>query len=319
VDCKEALTIISAAVDGEVKGSKLKEFNEHISACVNCRAEYEAEKATKDLLRTKLKRVKAPQSLIDAIRKQTLEMPLPNVQQFSIANESNILIKHANSIACGHVIVAQHVPKWKLKLADLLFMEPSQSRVNSAFAFGLAASILAMLVFAGFMRNQQVSFMDGEVVPVEKASSNIVEMTVNAFESGNATADLKSIDPQVVSAYLTKVIGSQVVVPVADGFTLQAVHVTRFGTVNAGEIRYVHAKHPNTRFSVFVMNQADLNGTDYVPAKDGIYLLPDGQKLHQESYPIDQQVVIWKWSNSVYTAIASDENIDLLKMIKNIN
>lgn len=319
MDCKEALTLISAAVDREIKGSKLKEFNEHISACINCRAEYEAEKATKDLLRTRLKRVKAPQSLIDSIRKQTLETPVPSVQQFSMHSEGNILIKQATNIACGHVAVAQHFPKWKLKLADLLFMEPSQSHVNSAFAFGLAASILAMLVFTGFMRNQQVSFMDGEVVPVERTASNIIEMTVNAFESGGASANLKSLDPLFVSAYLSKVIGSDVTVPVADGFRLRAVHLTHFGAASAAELRYIHANSPDTRFSVFVINQADLNGTDYVPIKEGSHFIREGQNPDKNSEPVNKQVIVWSSNNTVYTAIANNEKVDLHKTLGKMN
>ncbi|NTV44940.1 MAG: hypothetical protein HGB11_00055 [Chlorobiales bacterium] len=319
MNCKEALTLISAAVDQELKGSKLNEFNEHVSACVSCRAEFEAEKATKNLLKSKLKRVKAPQNLIDAIRRQTLETPVPNVQQFAITNESNVLIKHATSIASGHMAVAQHLPKWKLKLADWLFMEPSQNNVNSAFAFGLAASVLAMLVFTGFMRSQQVSFMDGEALPVERDASNIVEMTVNAFESAKAKPNLKSFDPQNASLYLSKAINCPVIVPVADGFTVQSFHVTHFGTINAGEIQYVHKKFPNTRFSIFVMNLEDLSKTEYMPTKVDDSLLPEGQKFYEENYPVDKQVVVWKWGSAVYTAIANNEKIDLLKAIKKSN
>lgn len=318
MNCKEALTLISAAVDQELSGSKLKEFNEHISICVSCNAEYEAEKATKNLLKSKLKRVKAPQNLIDAIRKQTLETHVPNVQQFSIANESNVLIKQATSLACGHAAVAQHLPKWKLVLADLLFMEPSQNRVNSAFAFGLAASILAMLVFTGFMRSQQVSFMDGEAVPVDRDASNIVEMTVDAFESAKPMAN-KVADPQSASLFLSKAINSPVIVPIADGFAVQSFQVTRFGEINAGELRYVSKKSPYLRFSIYVMNLEELSKTEYMPTKVDDSLLPDGQKFYHESFPVDKQVVVWKWGTTVYTAVANTEKIDLLKAIKNSN
>jgi anti-sigma factor RsiW len=81
MDCKESLSLMSAAVDGELREPKLSEFLEHIRICEACRAEFEAEKATKAILKNRLKRVKAPQSLVDAIKRQT--MGNPSISQFS--------------------------------------------------------------------------------------------------------------------------------------------------------------------------------------------------------------------------------------------
>jgi hypothetical protein len=58
VTCKEAQALISAAVDGELDDNTMREFLIAIEQCEHCRAEYEAEKQTKKLLREKLKESK---------------------------------------------------------------------------------------------------------------------------------------------------------------------------------------------------------------------------------------------------------------------
>jgi anti-sigma factor RsiW len=63
VNCKEFQELISAAVDLELTDGELTAFREHSVKCLPCRFEYEAEAATKLLVRSRAKRMRTPSSV----------------------------------------------------------------------------------------------------------------------------------------------------------------------------------------------------------------------------------------------------------------
>lgn len=58
---------MSAAVDGELTGKEEEGLRLHLSQCSDCRMEYEEAKKTKMIVKEKIVRFKAPQSLVDSI------------------------------------------------------------------------------------------------------------------------------------------------------------------------------------------------------------------------------------------------------------
>ncbi|WP_420821567.1 anti-sigma factor family protein [Prosthecochloris ethylica] len=69
--CKEAMALMSAAVDGELSNIEQEAFERHIAWCVNCSREFQEAKKTKRIVREKIVRFKAPQSLVNSIMKLT--------------------------------------------------------------------------------------------------------------------------------------------------------------------------------------------------------------------------------------------------------
>jgi mycothiol system anti-sigma-R factor len=67
VTCQEVLESITAAVDGALSNELVPRFQDHITRCDYCRAEFELEGATKSLLRTRLQTHPAPQALRERI------------------------------------------------------------------------------------------------------------------------------------------------------------------------------------------------------------------------------------------------------------
>ncbi|WP_083188183.1 MULTISPECIES: anti-sigma factor family protein [Prosthecochloris] len=71
MNCKKALSLMSAAVDGELSEREQQDFDQHITWCVSCAREYQESKKTKHLIREKVVRFKAPESLVNSILKLT--------------------------------------------------------------------------------------------------------------------------------------------------------------------------------------------------------------------------------------------------------
>ncbi|ARM31190.1 anti-sigma factor [Prosthecochloris sp. HL-130-GSB] len=69
--CDEALALMSAAVDGELSYEEQEAFDQHILWCLSCAREYQEAKKTKSIIREKITRFKAPQSLINSILRLT--------------------------------------------------------------------------------------------------------------------------------------------------------------------------------------------------------------------------------------------------------
>lgn len=314
VDCQKALTLMSAAVDGELNAETRDAFLAHIAVCDDCRTEYEAEQATKAVLKSRLKRVKAPQSLVDAIRRQTGGAPdTANVQAFS--RTPQIVLDH-NSLA-GQ-------PKWKLALFRVLFIDPNlDSRSNTLFAFGLAFCIMGMLIFAGFVHERSHGAIDGTTLHIEhRAASNIFEMTTMSFaaaETGVKSDYLQSSDAAVLTNYLGKSLSLTPFVPVVKDYKAVSVRLTAFGHTNAGEILYRHTSNPKRMLSVYVSNYADVAHESCIPETAMERITQDARAFYSNLCPNGKQVAIWKWGDALYTATADDTALDLATVIRNPN
>lgn len=319
MDCKEALKLMSAAIDGELSPQKDSEFHSHISECAACRAEYDAERATKAILKSKLKRVKAPQSLVDAIKRQTLG---------AVGKETNVQLSVDFNSDKLFGVSAARVAKsnWRQSLAGALFINPNlNSKANSVFALVLATSVLAMLVFAGFMRNRTGSGMFDKTGDVEAATtSNIFELTNTAFASTPEkmkTIELQSGDAQVVANYLSKSVGIHAVVPVVKEHTLAAAKVSAFGTINAGEMVFQAANKNDKKslVSVFVAHERDVRQANVMPAGVMEYIAADGRNFFTTTCSNGNQVIVWKWGETIYTATTADARLNLAQAVRNPN
>ncbi len=71
MNCKQAGVLISASVDGELSTGEEREFLLHLSVCTGCRAEFDDAKKTKMIVKEKIIRFKAPESLIASIMQLT--------------------------------------------------------------------------------------------------------------------------------------------------------------------------------------------------------------------------------------------------------
>lgn len=71
MNCTQARTLMSAAVDGELTLKEQEGFEQHIAGCSTCFSEFKEAQKTKSIIREKIIRFKAPQSLINSVLKLT--------------------------------------------------------------------------------------------------------------------------------------------------------------------------------------------------------------------------------------------------------
>lgn len=315
IDCKTALGLMSAAVDGELRAEKLQVFQHHISDCASCRAELDAERSTKALLKSKLRRVAAPQSLVDAIRKQT-------AAHSASVSVSKVAVQAAQEFPFAQTRLTAAKPNWKTSLVNFLYIDPQvQSRSNAFFAVGLATCILSMLVFAGFVHERSRGHIDGTDLQIEhNPASNIFEMTTTVYEAGlgTAPAELQTSNPQVVSNYLTKALGFRADVPSVQNFNVAGSRLAAFGCANGGEIIYRN-KSSKSQVSVFVMNENDLSSKQSIPAVVMDYISENPHNFYRKTCPQGRTVTIWKWGTAIYTATTADVALDLAQITRNPN
>ena len=69
MNCTQAQALMSAAVDGELTLKEQEGFEEHILTCTACFTEFKEAQKTKNIIREKIIRFKAPQSLVNSILK----------------------------------------------------------------------------------------------------------------------------------------------------------------------------------------------------------------------------------------------------------
>jgi anti-sigma factor RsiW len=62
---------MSAAIDGELSSKELEELKDHIDGCSECQIEFQDAKNTKNILRERIVRVRAPKNLVDSILRMT--------------------------------------------------------------------------------------------------------------------------------------------------------------------------------------------------------------------------------------------------------
>ncbi len=306
--CKEAQALITAAVDGELDETTMREFLAAIERCEHCRAEYEAELQTKKLLREKLKRVKAPQSLVDAIIRQTIEKGNSSVTSFN-AMSSPIRVAEEPS-------KRSIVESWKRALAEAIYINPSfNSKAHPIFALALGTCVLAMLIFAGFMREKQNVF---DVQPHLEvgAQSNIFDITTRLFAQSQPP-DIKTTDANVIANHIQKVFGISPVIPVVHLFHPSSVRITAFGSADIGEVRFVHDKDPKTVVAVYIARESDVLKNATVTNDVIQYISENGRNFYHQTCPSGTPVVVWKWGEIIYMATTNNPDINLLSSISN--
>lgn len=67
MNCKKAAVLISAATDGELSVKEKHELTIHLEECLECRSAFIDAKKTKLIVRERIVRFQAPQSLVDSI------------------------------------------------------------------------------------------------------------------------------------------------------------------------------------------------------------------------------------------------------------
>lgn len=309
MDCKESLSLMSAAVDGELSEPKLSEFYEHIRQCPACRAEFEAEKATKAFLKARLKRVKAPKSLVEAIKRQTIGNPS--------LSEYSQLSAGANAAYSQPVSPSWHTALFS-RFSNWLFINPEiNQRANSFFAVGLALSVLAMLIFAGFVRTTpDTGLFDSGKMLVSSTAPNLCEMVTVSFNPQQALADIYTSDAQVAANYFAKTAGIHAVIPMVKGYSLSSARLAAFGAVNACELIFKRAK---SVVAIYFLSEKDMLGQLSLPENILQYISADGRNFYTARNLQGHHVVVWKWGDIIYAATSNDSQLNLSQLITNPN
>lgn len=304
--CKEAQALISAAVDGELDDATMRDFLIAIEKCEHCRAEYEAELQTKKLLREKLKRVKAPQSLVDAITRQTIERGKPTTTQFNAMSVATEPIQTPN----------QRFERWKQALIEAIYINPQlNSKAHPIFAMALGTCILAMLIFASFVHQEKNAF-DAHSHLETSAPSNIFDLTSRLFDEAQ-NPDVKTKDASVIANYIQKVLGTPPVIPSVRLFHPMSVRLTAFGSADVGEVRFVHEKDPNTVVAIYIAREDDVLKNTTIERDMIEYISENGRNFYRKTCPSGKQVVVWKWGKMIYMATTNNPEINLLSEISN--
>lgn len=300
---------MSAAVDGELREPKLSEFLDHIRVCEACRAEFEAEKATKAILKSRLKRVKAPKSLVDAIKRQTIGNP--SVSQFTqVVPAAQATLQQSGEFK---------ETSWRALLSNWLFIDAGANRrANSFFAAGLAFTVLAMLIFAGFVRtSSETGLFDTARTLAHSAAPNLCELVTLNFNPKQDKADVRTSDAQVVENYFAKTAGIQAVIPNVKGFSLAAARITAFSSLNAGEA--IYKRDAKTTVAVYFINEQDMKGRLSMPSDVMQEICADGRRFRTIHTLQGHQIVVWKWGEIIYAATTNDAHLDLAQVISNPN
>ncbi|MCS6988432.1 MAG: zf-HC2 domain-containing protein [Chloroherpetonaceae bacterium] len=305
--CKEVQALITAAVDGELDEKTMKEFFAALDKCEHCRAEYEAELQTKRLIRQKIKKIKAPQSLVDAITRQTIGKTDSSNAPFDAAVAVQADMAESQRQTLG---------SWKQALLEAIYVNPSaQSRSHTIFAAGLAISILAMLIFAGFVRQRQNAF-DAEMQIEASAKSNIFDIASQMFREPQ-TPDIKSKDASVIANHIREIFGVPVVIPTVRMFHPSSARVGAFGNVNVGEVRFVHDKDPKTVVAVYIARESEALKNATIEEEIMRYISENGRNFYRKTCPSGSQVVVWKWGEMIYAATTNNAEVNLLAAISN--
>ena len=162
MNCKEFQELISAAVDLQLTDGELAAFKDHSVQCSPCRFEYEAEAATKLLIRSRAKRMRTP---------------------FSVALQISEHIRREESVGQTSWIaelfsrpLAKPVIGFALAFVTVFLLLRDSTHVNSSTqaAFGSNDVILQSLV-------NHRAVLDGEIKP-QLASSEPAQLA--SFFSG---------------------------------------------------------------------------------------------------------------------------------------
>lgn len=80
MECKEYQEQITAAVDGALEIEDRRRLEAHLEVCVSCRNEFESEKLTRFVVKTRCQRMRAPGYVMERIARQLGEEPAGSLQ-----------------------------------------------------------------------------------------------------------------------------------------------------------------------------------------------------------------------------------------------
>jgi hypothetical protein len=256
--------------------------------------------------------MKAPQSLVEAIRRQTVGNtdlhPKSDTVQQSTSLPDSFLKTSPPAIQKSSL---------KNTLMETFFVDPnSNNKTHFYFASFLAISVLAMLVFAGFMHERETALIDGSNHLIQP-NSNIFEMTNTVFAKVSDGGDLASSDLQVISNQVSKVLGKHATIPQIKDFTVSYVRTAAFGKANGSEIVFQHNRSPQTVVAVFILQESDLHKENCITNDVMNFISENGRNLYQTTCPNSNNVVLWKWGEMIYTATTNSKDVDLKKAVRN--
>jgi anti-sigma factor (TIGR02949 family) len=303
VDCKESLSLLSAAVDEELEEPQRTAFFEHLAVCPDCKAEYELELMTKRMVKQRLKKVKAPKSLVDAIRKQSASTQRLNITRFATTQ------------------LCTHDPQWKMFLVRKFFLnETVNLKVNTLFAVLLGIIVLGMLTLGSFMKDRRPFVISDTFTNLEDTKVNIYDLTLASFQklNPNKPFELVTTDEKVIANYLTAKLGEAAFVPKVQDFTVKSARLAAFGGMNVGEILYKH-NSTNHIVCIYVAKSSETGLACNIPDDVMAYISQDGKNFHQEACPNGHHVLVWKWGGTLYTAVSDVKDLSLATIIRNPN
>lgn len=308
MDCTEALGLIGPVIDGEVEQEKLNDFYEHLRNCEVCRKEYQQQKALKVLVKKKAEKLKAPQSLVEKIKQQTSQELYKNADKASASHAETLLNdnqqKH-NQTKPGKYI--------KQNLSRFLFLEPFESNVNSFFAVILGVCVLAMLVFAGFVKKNSLSFaeLQHQFFSTQKEKGNLITWIASSLESStyNGIHPERLNNQNLLKDFLSK----KNAIPVVHDYKMISIQEIVIDSMPTVHIMYIHNEKPKNILKVFVCPLAHINSD--ILDSDIVQILN-----HQGSYLYhttdNKSIYLWKSENMLYSAIASNYKMNLETAIR---
>jgi len=202
VTCQEVLESITAAVDGALSHEIVPRFQDHIALCDHCRAEFELERATKSLLRTRLQSQAAPgelrRQISAAIAEETAAAPpLPRRSPGFFGR-----------------------PAWRFALAV------------GTVAF---AGLVFLVITPSHSHHRHTSPVDGDII--HQTYNNY-----DGVLDGNLVPQVTSSDPSVVQAFLQPTVDFRFNVPKMKRYTLVGGTSTVYGKHHLAHLVYKHDK-----------------------------------------------------------------------------
>ncbi len=180
MNCQGVIESVTAAVDGVLPREIAPQFEDHIAHCPRCRAEYELERATKALIRIRVRACAAPSDLR---------------QRISAALESE------NPVAIGPQPLRRRLftwPAWQMMLA----------------AGGVAITVLLLFAITPTKSHHNHSQpADGNII--HQTYNNF-----DRILDGKIVPQVASSDPAVVEAYIQPRVNFHVKVPRMKRYTL---------------------------------------------------------------------------------------------------
>lgn len=305
MDCNEALSLISAAVDGELEEPNKGPFFDHLQSCDYCRKEYEDQKAVKNLLRSKLSKHKAPRSLVSAIKRQTSQELYQGADDLSATHAEQLLKDNPKCKKSGKL--------WKQKLSRLFFVEPYESKVNHFFALVLAGCVLAMLVFAGFVKKSNLSFAELQkqiIFNNNNQAKNLIDWTSSSLQSHDNATSKFSVSSNKTDKFVSQeLLTHSNKIPLVSNFYISSIHSLNIYDISTVLITYLHQENSDYVIKVFVYRISDLN-PDLIEPEILHSILES--KCHVVNFSEKPDILFWKKENYIYSAITnhSDTNLE---------